>query len=101
MSYTIQEVQENLSLNTTEIEDFLKDHQLKVEKSGRISKKSYQVLADSSLNLKSSDHNESIYILNGHKIPVKSKPFYESKNQRVSIFQDDAINFLKGLPSNS
>ena len=44
---------------------------------------------------------QPIYILNGNKIKVKSKPFYESENHRVSIFKDDAINFLKSLPDNS
>jgi len=42
-----------------------------------------------------------VYVLNGHRIPVKSKPFYESENHRVSIFKDDAISFLKSLPDSS
>jgi len=42
-----------------------------------------------------------VYFLNGHRIAVKSKPFYESGNQRVSIFKDDAVSFLKSLPDAS
>lgn len=42
-----------------------------------------------------------VYILNGHKIPVKSAPFFQSANERISIFKDDAIAFLRSLPSES
>ena len=42
-----------------------------------------------------------MYVLNGHQIPIKAKPFFESNDKRLSIFQDDAITFLKNLPAAS
>lgn len=32
---------------------------------------------------------------------ARSKPFFESHDRKVSLFQDDAIHFLESLPSNS
>ncbi len=44
---------------------------------------------------------EPVFVLNGHRIAVRTRPYYESEDHRVSIFKDDAINFLKSLPEAS
>lgn len=45
--------------------------------------------------------NSPVFALNGNQIKIITKPFYESENKRVSLFKDDAINFLRSLPHNS
>ena len=105
MGYRIQDIQDTLSIVAQDIEKYIKSQKIKVGKDGSISEKSYQTL----INFYSQEINpvnghkngKSGYLQNGHKIVGKSKPFFESEDHRVSIFQDDAINFLKGLPANS
>jgi site-specific DNA-methyltransferase (adenine-specific) len=105
MVYKIQDFQDTYSIVTEDIEKYLKSKKIKVGKDGSVSEKSYQLLIDFySREVKTNKDEKSskpIHVLNGHQIKVNSKPFFESADQRVSIFQDDAINFLKGLPSNS
>ena len=94
MAYNIQDIRARVN-DAADIDNFLAENKIKVSKSGIISEKVYKEL------LTLCNGAEPVYVLNGHRIPVKSKPFYESKNHRVSIFKDDAINFLKSLPSDS
>lgn len=105
MGYRIQDVQDALSIVAEDIEKYIKSQKIKVGKDGSISEKSYQILIDFySQEVKpvnGQKNGKPVYVLNGHKIEVKSKPFFESQDHRISIFQDDAINFLKGLPANS
>lgn len=105
MSYTIQDVQERLSVVAEDIEKYIKTNKIKVGNDGEISGKSYQTLLDlfSSQEKSQNGHKngKSIYVLNGHKIQVKRKPAFESQDQRISLFQDDAISFLKSLPAAS
>ena len=105
MIYKIQDIQNAFSNFSEDIEKYIKSQKIKVSKDGSISEKSYQILIDFySHEVKPVNGNKNgkpNYVLNGHKIEVKAKPFFESENHRISIFQDDAINFLKGLPANS
>ena len=99
MIYTIKDIREKLSVSAEDIEKYIAKNKLKVGKNGVISAKAHKALFDSY-----SSQNAiggQWYVLNGHKIPVKNKPAFESQDQRISIFQDDAISFLKGLPSGS
>jgi site-specific DNA-methyltransferase (adenine-specific) len=102
MRYTIQEFQEKFSLVSEDIEQFVKSNDIQVGKDGALSNKAYQAL----LNFYSEEttqtkSDKAVCVLNGHKIQVNQKPFFESLDKRISIFQDDAISFLKGLPANS
>lgn len=105
MTYKIQDIKETLCLVSEDIEKYIKSQKIKVGKDGSISEKSYQILIDfysnETKNTSDQKNGKPIFILNGHKIEVKSKPYFESTDHRISIFQDDAINFLKGLPANS
>ena len=105
MIYTIEEVQEQFSIVSEDIEKYIIEKQVKVGKNGTLSKKSYQILLDffssEGTSQKSKKESKNFYVLNGHRVKVGQKPFFESQDERISIFQDDAINFLKGLPSNS
>lgn len=105
MSYTIQDVQERLSVVAEDIEKYIKINKIKVGKDGEISDKSYQTLLDLFSSQKKSQNGhqsgKSVYVLNGHKIQVGQKPVFESQDQRISLFQDDAISFLKSLPAAS
>jgi site-specific DNA-methyltransferase (adenine-specific) len=98
MVYTMQDVQEQLSIVSEDIEEYVRENKIKVGKGGTLSTKAYQTLLDFYSAEKNIINEKPVYVLNGNKINVKTKPFFESDNQRVSIFHDDAINFLKKLP---
>ncbi|MDP2337849.1 MAG: hypothetical protein Q8N05_15675, partial [Bacteroidota bacterium] len=104
MTYSIQDVQEELSIVPEDIEKYISEYKIKVGKSGRLSAKSFKMLASSVPIAKGLEINidkKPIYILNGNKIEVKKKPVFESNDHRISLFQDDAISFLKNLPDSS
>ncbi len=105
MSYTIQDVQEELSVVGEDIEKYIRLNKIKVAKDGSLSEKSYQTLLDlfSDQESKHNGHKNSkpVYDLIRHKIEEKQKPVFESQDQRISLFQDDAISFLKSLPAAS
>ena len=102
MRYTIQDVQDKLSLVSEDIDQFVKANNIQVGKDGVLSNKAYQILLNFYSDEKRQQKSEKkIYVLNGHKIQINQKPFFESVDKRISIFQDDAINFLKGLPASS
>lgn len=105
MTYKIEDIQEQLQIAAEDIEKCIKYNKIKVGKGGLISEKSYQLLLDlfSSQDVRQNRRNNQkpVCILNGHRVQVKQKPIFESLNERISIFQDDAISFLNGLPSNS
>lgn len=104
MRYNIQDVQEKLSVVAEDVEKYIHLNNLKVGKNGSLSEKSYQTLLDlfgQEKKLNGQKNGNPVKILNSHKIDVKQKPVFESEDHRVSLFQDDAINFLKNLPSAS
>ena len=104
MTYTIQDIQEEFEVVAEDVEQYISSNKIKVGKNGSLSEKSYQALIDLFSNLESKNNPQKenpIYVLNGHKIEVKQKPIFESEDKRISLFQDDAINFLKNLPSAS
>lgn len=101
MVYKIQDIQEQISVVAEDMEEYIQRNKIKVNREGNVSAKSYQAILDfyspDSIGDKKVN-GEAVYALNGHKIEVSQKPFYESEDHRVSLFQDDAISFLKGLP---
>ncbi len=101
MGYTLQDIQEKLSIVSEDMEKYVRQNKIKVGRDGVISAKSYQTLLDFYTGENDVVNGKPVYVLNGHKIAVKTKPFFESKDQRLSIFQDDSINFLKNLPAES
>jgi len=101
MSYTIQDLQEQFSVVAEDMEQYVVQNKIKVGKDGAISSKSYQILMNFYSGENSALDGPVPYALNGHKIDIKAKPFFESKDQRLTIFHEDAINFLKNLPSAS
>lgn len=105
MSYSIQDVLEQLPVAAEDIEKYIKINKIKVGRDGQISDKFYQRLLDLFSSQEKSQNGykngKSVYILNGHKIQVNQKPVFESQDERISLFQDDAISFLKSLPAAS
>lgn len=101
MDYTIQDIQEKFSVVSEDMEHYVRKNKIKVGKDGAISDKVHQTLLDFYSADNDVVNGKPVYVLNGHKIEVKTKPFFESENHRVSIFQDDAIKFLKKLPASS
>lgn len=101
MIYTIQDIQEKLLIMAEDMEQYVRSNKIKVGKDGTVSAEVYQAVFDFYSTKNDAIKEKPIYVLNGHKIVVKTNPFFESKDQTVSIFQDDAISFLKNLPANS
>jgi site-specific DNA-methyltransferase (adenine-specific) len=101
MIYRLQDVQDQLSVVSEEMGEYIRENKIKVGKDGTVSSKAYQTLLDFYSAEKNVINKKPVYVLNGNKINIKTNPFFESDNKRVSIFQDDAINFLKKLPSAS
>ena len=101
MIYKIQDIQKRLSVLSEDMEQYILENKIKVSKTGVVSAKSYQTLLNFYTGESNVVNGKPVYVLNGHKIAVKTKPFFESNTQRVSIFQDDAINFLRNLPAAS
>lgn len=101
MTYSIRALQEMLSIVPEEMHKLLRTHKVKVGENGLLSKKAYETLFNQFSKELHNDKSEPIYILNGNKVSVKNKPFYESPDGRVSIFHEDAIRFLQNLPPNS
>lgn len=105
MDYRIQDLKDAFSINDNDINKYLKSQKIKVGKDGTISEKSYQILIDFySQDVKSTNghaNNKSVYLQKKTKLAVDLEPFFESEDHRVSIFQEDAISFLKSLAANS
>ncbi|MDQ6762979.1 MAG: hypothetical protein M3015_10190, partial [Bacteroidota bacterium] len=101
MRFTIYDIKDELSLVAEDVEKYIKQNKIKIDKDGTISEKAYQMLFDFYSSPQDSINKKPVYILNNHKIKVKTKPIYEDQDQRVSLFKDDAINFLKNLPASS
>jgi site-specific DNA-methyltransferase (adenine-specific) len=101
MVYRIQDIQEKLSVVTGDIEHYVRKNKIKVGKDGAISAKAYQTILNFYSTKSDTGNGKPVSILSGHKIAGKTKHFFESKDQRISIFQDDAINFLRNLPAAS
>jgi len=105
MIYNIQEIQNKFPVVEEDIQKFVKTNNIKVGKDGLISEQAYQMFLDfykeQGTEQNGKKNGEPVHVLKGHQIKVKSKPFFESQDQRISLFQDDSINFLKNLPSNS
>jgi site-specific DNA-methyltransferase (adenine-specific) len=100
MAYTLEEAENNLAITSKELLQLLKSNKIKVTSKGKISAQDYKkVLA--LVNKHKGQPETPIYVLNGHKIQVQRRPYFETEDQRISIFQDDAISFLKGLPAAS
>jgi site-specific DNA-methyltransferase (adenine-specific) len=97
MKYTVYDIREKFSIAQEDIEKFLHLNNIRPGKGGKLSEASYQALYDFFAGRNKKEENKEI--LNGHKIEVKQKPCFESQDKRVTIFRDDAINFLKNLPS--
>lgn len=100
MGHTILEIQDQLSVVAEDIEKYITQNNIKIGKDGTLSEKSYQMMFDF-FNEYKSNTSERFEILNGHKIKLTQKPFFESKDKRVALFQNDATNLLKSLPANS
>lgn len=98
MTYTLDAIQEQCSAPKADIQKFLDENKIRVTKNGSLSARSYHKVID---HFNQDHSDENIYVLNGHRIKVKEKPFFESKNQRISIFHNDAISFLRNLPDSS
>lgn len=101
MTYSIHAIEKELSIVPEEINKLIQLNKMKVGKSGALSKKVYETLIEQLGKRDPVENSAPIYVLNGNKVPVKQKPYYESTDGRVSIFQDDAIGFLQSLPPNS
>ncbi|HUZ58522.1 MAG TPA: site-specific DNA-methyltransferase [Hanamia sp.] len=101
MTYTTQDIQENLSVISEDMEQYVRENKIKIGKDGSISAKAYQTILDFYSGENDVVNGKPVDVLNGHKIAVKTKPFFESKDQKLIIFQDDAIKFLKSLPAAS
>lgn len=101
MGYTIYDIQEEFSIVAEDIQKYVRINNIKVGKDGRLSNKSHQMLLDFFSQESNFKNEKPVYVLNGHKIEVRQKPFFESQDKRISIFQNDAINFLQNLPSAS
>jgi len=105
MAYTIETVQKLFSVVAEDLEKHIHQNNIKVGKNGSLSKKSYQTLLDlfSGQETNQNDHKKekTAYPLNGYANELRQKDFFENKDERILIFQDDAISFLKCLPSNS
>jgi site-specific DNA-methyltransferase (adenine-specific) len=105
MGYTIQNIIEQFSVAEDDIEKHIKENGIKVGKNGALSQKSYQTLLDlfsgTEFSQPLNKDGKQIKKINGHVVDIKEKPIFESVDKRISIFQYDAIGFLKKLPSHS
>ncbi|NJD21120.1 MAG: site-specific DNA-methyltransferase [Melioribacter sp.] len=105
MSYTIYDIQERSPVVAEKIEKYIKTNKIKVGKKGQISDKSYLILLDlfsSQEEIKNDKKNgKPVNVLNDLKIQINHKPIFKSQDQRISLFHDDAISFLKSLPTAS
>jgi site-specific DNA-methyltransferase (adenine-specific) len=98
LAYRIHDIQKQLLLTNEDLTEYIRTNKIKVDKKGTISARAYQSMLDF-YELETEAINEKhSYVPNGHNIGVRTKPFFESTDHRISIFQDDAIHFLKNLP---
>jgi site-specific DNA-methyltransferase (adenine-specific) len=89
------------STKTSEkIESYIHSNNIKVGKNRNASEKSHQIVLDifSYPEKKTNGHASP---RRQHNIPINLNPFFQDSEQRISIFHDDAINFLRFLPSAS
>jgi len=76
MVYTMQDVQEQLSIVSEDIEEYVRENKIKVGKGGTLSTKAYQTLLDFYSAEKNIINEKPVYVLNGIKINVKTKAFF-------------------------
>lgn len=102
MEYKIQDILDKFSVLQEDLEEHIKQNGIKVAKNGSLSQKSYQTLLDlfsgQEISVKSKENNKKNL---GHNIDINQKVAFESKDKRISIFHNDAILFLKNLPTSS
>lgn len=101
MIYSVSALGKELSVDTEEIKKLIRLQKMKVGKTGTLSKTTYEKLVSQLRKPAGKKASTPVYVLNGNKVPVKQKPYFESADGRVSIFHDDAINFLQSLPPDS
>jgi len=96
--YKIHDIQEKLLIPKEEIAKYILANKIKVDKHGIISASAYQAMFDFYEHKAGTVKENPVSVFNAHNIGVKIKPVFESTDHRISIFQDDAIHFLKNLP---
>ncbi len=93
--YTIQNLEENYSIVAEDVEKYLTANELKIPENGKLTKKVYQGV----LSFYQNETDKEPAILNSLKF--EDKPVFKSKDNRIAIYHQDVITFLKSLPSNS
>jgi site-specific DNA-methyltransferase (adenine-specific) len=101
MKYTIHDIAEQFSVLNEKVEELANKHNIKVGKNGSISENSYQILLNLFSGQENSKEQSTKEKQKGHDLDIKIGVAYENEDKTVSIYQEDAISFLKTLPTNS
>ncbi len=91
VTYKTSELAETFMVKESSINDYLTSQNIVIKEGGRISERDYQTVIDFV-------ETQEMRI---ERALQKRKSEFTSKDKTVSIYQDDAISFLKKLPSNS
>ncbi|MEZ4789528.1 MAG: DNA methyltransferase [Flavobacteriales bacterium] len=91
VTYSTAELAEVFMVKESSINDYLTSQNIVIKEDGRISERDYQTVIDFV-----ETQEKRI-----ERALQKKKSEFTTKDKAVSIYQDDAISFLKKLPSNS
>ena len=97
VEYTLQQLEENYAIAKEEINNYIKKNNLKVSKDGKLTKKAFQ-------GVLSFYQKEAIYLPplpNLKNAQSNDHLVYKSENEKIAIYRQDVIDFLKSLPSDS
>ena len=94
MQYSTQEIVNKLSIAKEDLEKYIISQGIMVSKEGKIGAKAYQTIL-------SFYHEQPENGKSKIKKVTGSNLVFESPDNRVAIYQDDVISFLKKLPNNS
>lgn len=104
MNYNIQDIKREFSIIADD--DFGKlmhKNNIKIGKNGKISEKSFQILLNFYTTKETKQNQNNVIISNSSNLQniINQKPIFNSSDHRVLLFQDDAINFLQKVHSES
>jgi hypothetical protein len=77
MTYSVEDVQKNLSIVPEDIQKHIELNNLKFGRNGKLSEKSYQVLVESFSN-NPAIPGKPIFVLNGNKVRVEAEAIFRN-----------------------
>jgi site-specific DNA-methyltransferase (adenine-specific) len=103
MAYSIKNVLDGFSVDENILNEFLIANKIAIGKNGKLSEQSYHLISDYLKNKLEASNQQNNRTKESLSFDLSSSqiPAFQSSDNRVVLYQDDAIHFLKSLPDES